>query len=336
MPVPKKKPIVERPARGLYHDVGLRLMKLLNILLIVLPFACCWFMYYAQRVIFAPSALKSAGILMLFVLLYGFFGRVYDGFLISLKRISDLFFSQLLGILMADAFMFITLWLMSGGFPNLLPALAALAGQTLCSFLWCKYAHKWYFDHFAGQKTYVIYEQECGMEDLFSQYGLGKRFDVQGACTAQECLKNAMRDLQDCEAVFLCGIHSHERNQIMKYCVANGVSAYVIPRIGDIILNGSKRMHMFHLPVLRVERYNPSPEYLLFKRIFDILSSAAAILITSPLMLGIAIAIKAQDGGPVFYRQVRLTRDGREFRIVNVRCMEGAGYSARNSHTIAA
>ena len=110
---------------------------------------------------------------------------MYDAFLISLKRISDLFFSQLLGILMADAFMFITFWLMSGSFPNLLPALAALAGQVLFSYLWCRYAHVWYFSRFAGQKTFVVYDRERDITDLLGQYELGKRFSVQGSCTAE-------------------------------------------------------------------------------------------------------------------------------------------------------
>lgn len=145
-----------------------------------------------------------------------------------------------------------------------------------------------------------------------------------------------MRDLNALDAVFLCGVQSHERNQILKYCVAHGIDTYVIPRVGDVIMSGAKRMHMFHLPVLRVKRYSPAPEYLLIKRAFDIVSSAIVILITSPLMLGVAIAVKAQDGGPVLYRQKRLTKNGRAFNILNVRCMGIAGHSAQNSCAIAA
>lgn len=326
----------QRLAKGLYYDIGLRLMKLLNILLIVAAFAGCWLLYYVNRVIMRPSPLRSAGVILLFTFLYSFFGCVYDAFLISLKRISDLFFSQLLGILMADAFMFITFWLMSGSFPNLLPALAALAGQVLFSYLWCRYAHVWYFSRFAGQKTFVVYDRERDITDLLGQYVLGKRFSVQGSCTAEACLRTNMRDLNDLDAVFLCGVQSHERNQILKYCVAHGIDTYVIPRVGDVIMSGAKRMHMFHLPVLRVKRYSPAPEYLLIKRAFDIVSSAIVILITSPLMLGVAIAVKAQDGGPVLYRQKRLTKNGRAFNILNVRRMGSVGYSAQNSCVIAA
>lgn len=72
------------------------------------------------------------------------------------------------------------------------------------------------------------------------------------------------------------------------------------------------------------------------KRAFDVLASSAAILLTSPPMLGVAAAVKLQDGGKVFYRQTRLAKDGREFEILNVRCMGSVGCSAQNFRAIAA
>lgn len=321
MRVSQKQNNTGRVANRLNHEVELRLVKLLNILLIAFCFSCCWLSYYSHRIILSPSPLRSGGIISMFILLYYFFCRVYDAFLISLKRVSELFFSQLLGILIADTIMFITLWLMSDGFPNLVPALSTLAGQLLLSLLWCKFTHAWYFSRFAGQKTAIVYDEQCEIENLLNQYGLSKRFDVRVSCTVEECLNGSMAMLREIEAVFLCGVCSHERNQILKYCVANGISAYVIPRIGDVIMSGGKRMHLFHLPLLRVERYNPSPEFLFFKRLFDIVASVVVILLANPLMLACAIAVKVQDGGPVFYRQSRLTKDGREFKMLKFRSM---------------
>ena len=56
------------------------------------------------------------------------------------------------------------------------------------------------------------------------------------------------------------------------------------------------------------------------KRLFDILVSACALTVLSPLMLGVAIAIR-RDGGPAFYRQKRLTRDGKVFEVLKFRSM---------------
>ena len=44
-------------------------------------------------------------------------------------------------------------------------------------------------------------------------------------------------------------------------------------------------------------------------------------MIASPFLIATAIAVKAEDGGPVFYRQVRLTRDGKQFKILKFRSM---------------
>lgn len=57
------------------------------------------------------------------------------------------------------------------------------------------------------------------------------------------------------------------------------------------------------------------------KRLFDILFSALALLLLSPLLLGIAMAVGLGSKGGVFFRQVRVGRDGREFRLLKFRTM---------------
>ena len=95
---------------------------------------------------------------------------------------------------------------------------------------------------------------------------------------------------------------------------------YLVPRIGDVLMSGAQQMHMFHLPMLRVGRYNPSPWHTIAKRTFDVVSAGALFLVISPLMLITAIAIKT-DGGPVSYQQRRLTQDGKEFDVLKFRSM---------------
>ncbi len=314
-------PRAPKRQRTLHHDLGLRLIKALNVLLIAGPFAAVWLTYYIRTVLMFPSVYRWSGIILMFVVLYSFFGRTYEAFLISLKRIWETFYSQALAVLFADAFMFLVLWLMSNAFPNLLPALAALVVQLLLCLLWCALTHRWYFAHYGGQKTGVVYDVRRGVEGLFDRYGMDKKYDVQFACTVETCLESRMTMLDDLDAVFLCGVHSHERNIILKHCIANGTAVYIIPRVGDVIMSGAKKIHMFHLPILRVDRYNPPPEYMVMKRAFDIFLSGFMLLLFSPLMLIAALAVKLYDGGPVFYRQTRLTKNGRRFRIIKFRSM---------------
>lgn len=60
---------------------------------------------------------------------------------------------------------------------------------------------------------------------------------------------------------------------------------------------------------------------LLLKRCFDVVVSSIMLLILAPVFLVLAIAIKLDSPGPVFYRQVRVTQYGQEFRIFKFRSM---------------
>lgn len=60
---------------------------------------------------------------------------------------------------------------------------------------------------------------------------------------------------------------------------------------------------------------------LFFKRVFDLLFSVLALVVLSPVFLILAIAIKVDSPGPVFYRQIRVTQYGKHFRIHKFRTM---------------
>lgn len=58
-----------------------------------------------------------------------------------------------------------------------------------------------------------------------------------------------------------------------------------------------------------------------FKRCFDILVSAIMLILLSPLFLVVSVMIKKDDGGPIFYKQVRITQYGKKFKIIKFRTM---------------
>ena len=65
----------------------------------------------------------------------------------------------------------------------------------------------------------------------------------------------------------------------------------------------------------------PKPVYEFCKRVFDLVMSIFALIVLSPVFLIVAIAIKAEDGGKVFYSQTRLTKGGKEFEMFKFRSM---------------
>ncbi len=65
----------------------------------------------------------------------------------------------------------------------------------------------------------------------------------------------------------------------------------------------------------------PKPVYEFFKRIFDVVLCTFALIVLSPLFLIVAILIKLEDGGKVFYSQIRLTKNGKKFNMYKFRSM---------------
>ena len=302
------------------HDLILRIIKTLDAVLMTVPFALCWYLYYAKHIASPFYAKGDYLVVALFFVLFIIFGRVYDAFLMSMQRISEIVYAQFLAVAVSDFIMYIVIWLLSKHLPNILPGIAALIGQVVLAAVWAYNAHHAYFKIFPPQATAVIYDTRQGMEKLIGKYGLDSKYKVVLTATADECIAN-LAMLDGVSTVFMSGIHSHDRNEILKYCVENNIGTFVIPRIGDTIMSGAYPMHMFHLPMLKVGRYHPQPEYLFIKRLLDIVISAFALVILSPIFLATAIAIKATDHGPVFYKQIRLTKDGKEFGILKFRSM---------------
>lgn len=302
------------------HSIGLRVVKSLAAVLAVIPLALCWYLYYAKLSGVSVSSKGNLLIIALFVVLYYIFTKIYDAFMISEKRIHEVAYSQSLSILLADGIIFCVFWLLMRKFPNVLPGLAALATQIILAILWAILAHKWYYAVFPPKKAVVVFDKSYELDKLIHKYCLEKKFEIQQTLRSEECLQD-LHCLESAQTVFISGVQSHERNIILKYCVAKGIPVYTIPRIGDIIMSSAERVHLFYLPMLYIERHTPAPEAEFVKRLFDILVSAVSLLILSPIMLIAAIAIKLTDGGPIFYKQARLTKNGKIFNVLKFRSM---------------
>ena len=305
----------------LQHNVWLRSVKLLAVLCMTLPFAACWYGYYTFHVAMPLGWSGKLVVVLLYAALYIALGNVYEAFQISSQKIASIVFSQMLAAMIADGLIYLLICLLAKRFCSLIPGIAAIAGQLVVSALWTFCAQKWYYKTFPPLATAIVYDMRPGIEEMIREDNLEKKYNVKITLDVQKCLKN-MEVLRQMDVVFLGGIHSHERNKILKYCVEHDIDVFVLPRVGDLMMDAARPTHMFHLSVLKVGRSMASPEYLFIKRAMDIVLSLIALLITSPLFLVISAAIKATDGGPVFYKQCRLTKDGKRFDIIKFRSMK--------------
>ena len=311
---------VKSKKRGFFYDLTVRVSRLINILLITLPVAAAWYICYADKLWVKFAMRGHWAVIALYALLYLFIGRAYEAFKMSYNSIREMIYSQMLTFLEADIMLYLAAWLLIRSIPPVIPILLVFAAQTVVSILWCNVSKIWYFYRFPASKTIVVWDRSQKVTQLVMKYQLEKKFEITSTATVEECLED-LSILDHADTVFLAGIHSHDRNTITKYCLQHGIEAYLIPRIGDLILLSAQRVHLFHRVALRVERYHPHLYYSFTKRLSDIVLSLIAIILSSPIMLVVAICIKQEDHGPVIYRQRRLTKDGKEFDILKFRSM---------------
>ena len=294
-------------------------VKMVNIVLLMIPFLICWTLYYEPRTTTVGSKQVSVLVMIIFFFICYYFGQRLDCFRVSILQIRNVIFGEVLATMITDIIMYILIWMLSIHLPNLIPGLITWGGQCVIGVIWAYVMHQSYFSTHPPLRTIVIYDERMGMENLIHTYGLEKRFNIKTVYPV-ESIMDKLEVMEEFDAAFLCGIHSRERNIILKHCINHKIKLFMIPRIADVMMRGAEQIHMLHLPILKTQRYKPSIEYQIIKRTMDIVVSGIATIVLSPLFLITAIAVKS-DGGPAFYKQKRLTKDGKVFEILKFRSM---------------
>ena len=304
------------------NELLTRVIKAINPVLMSGAFYCAWKLYYSSRTAVQYWWKGEVVIVGLFFITYLYLSHLYHGYWIHINRISEIVYSQFLAASITMVLMYLVMMLICKKLPSIIPLILMLLAQLLIIGSWALCAHRWYYRTHPKRKTVIIWDERPNLEQRIEDYGMTKQFEIIGISHINECRNYYEEILKDAEIIFMSDLHSHDRNQLIKYCIATDKAAYVIPRIGDAIMAGADSTHLMHLPIMLVQGEHLTWEYLIIKRIFDILMSAAALILLSPLIIATAIAIKLCDGGDVFYRQERLTKDGACFQIIKFRSMK--------------
>nr|MBP7450313.1 sugar transferase [Flavobacteriales bacterium] len=116
------------------------------------------------------------------------------------------------------------------------------------------------------------------------------------------------------------GEHEHI-SRIMNELEGTGVRIKVIPDMYDILSGSVKMTSIFGTPLIEVNsEIMPAWQFSL-KRIMDLGISAIAMVVLAPLYLVLSIAVRLSSPGPIFFRQERVGKYGRPFRIIKFRSM---------------
>lgn len=298
----------------------LQIVKMINWIVMAVLFDICFGFCVYRHGPMENTLIRSLIITFLFMHFYYAFAKLYDAFLLSVISVAEIIYSQTLSFVLTDAICYIVTCIILVSLAPIFPFVILVLLQFAFSMGWAVLFNRLYFKLFPARKTAVIYDMRENLESLIEEYSMQKKYQVEKIMASEECIEN-LDSLKDMEVVFLSGVHSKDRNIILKYCISNYIKVFLIPRVGDLIMASARPIHMMHLPMYRVTHYDPSPLYLAQKRIFDIVVAGTALILLSPVFLVTAIAIKATDGGPVFYKQERMTKGGRNFMIHKFRSM---------------
>lgn len=298
------------------------LFKIAITLLITGSIFLIWFFFYNPN-INLPFYEKGHYLMtVVFMFIYLVFTRVYGGFMVGTASVIDLIFSQIIAIGFTAGSSYAIFTLLSYKLVNPIPLIIFFVVFSIVSALWCYIADKVYFKLHKAKKTIVIFGNKESYESLKGIKGMTKRFLVEETYDCEKItLEEIFEKVKGFDAVFMCGVPSDYRNEILKYCIANDIACFIKPKISDTIIRGGKTIQMMNVPVYRCKRADTGLIYLVLKRFFDVILSLIAIILASPFMIVTAIAIKAYDGGNVFYRQTRLTKDAKEFEVIKFRSM---------------
>lgn len=311
-------------------------------------FLACWMKFYRMPAVQGDYFMHNRTVLVTYTLLLAVMCKIYGCYKIGMTRVGDLCYSQIIGNLVSWGVTYVIACVMAQKLLNPLMGFAAFAVQCVITGVWIILLNKLYFKLHAPKRAIVIFRNDSDLTKLKEirffddKWKICRRVQcvdthnvhdipntqwvrLKTSAVADEVVGHEIHEIidriADYDTVFVSGINATLRNGIVKYCVETDKDCFFVPHTGDIITAGATHMRSFSVPIMRTRRVRLSPEFLFIKRAFDIVVSLIASVLLLPFMAITAIAIKAYDGGPVLYKQVRLTRNGKEFKILKFRSM---------------
>lgn len=307
------------------RKLKLLLIKLIHFLLSIALFFIAWmqFRYHGTLPANDVGFRYNYFITVAYAVILFFFFKTYNAYLIGYRRIRVLVFAQLFSQFFSAAAIYFIVSIAWNHFDNLIAFIGLLFVQFLLDIAWSIFGNGFYYSLIPPRKTLLIYRNELDRKRFGSLTGkpVERIYHIADELMYDGTFSELEEKLKGYEAVFVAGVNSRCRNGLLKYCKEHNVRGFFLPHVGDVIMQEAEHIQSFDSPVLCVNRKVLNPEYAVVKRIFDIGSSLFGIIVTSPIMIVTALAIKLYDGGPAIYKQVRLTKDGHEFKIYKFRSM---------------
>ena len=254
---------------------------------------------------------------------------IYGKYDIGRRKNKPIIYSLGLAVVLTDIITYLELMIMSTleqdvaafKFMHIGELLGILGLHTLLVVGFVSIGNWLYFKLIPPEKSCIITNKDADLEQLtrtVKKYQ--KQYDI------QRIVDYRRTDLEEIiskmDTVFLYDVPVSERTDIVHYCYEHLINIYINPEVTDIVENLAEYYLLDDVSMLNFNVEGLTLEQRFFKRAFDIVVSAIAIIVSSPIWIIAAIAIKLGDGGPVFFKQQRATRNGRIFKVYKFRTMK--------------
>lgn len=246
--------------------------------------------------------------------------RLYGGFAIGTKRTKEIILSMILAIFITDGFTYIQFCVMEKKVMKFAVLVAIFLVQCLVIAVLSKLSNNLYFYINKPKKLLIIHNDQVKTDIVLKKLKrYQNRFVIERVMKTED--EQLHRSVRAVDTVMIIGLMPNEKEYIAEYCYKRGKQVYIVPEVSDILVNNCEHVLIDDISILGYENKGLSIEQKIIKRIFDIVLSSLALIIVSPLMLVVAVAVKLQDKGPVFYKQERTTERGRTFNVLKFRTM---------------
>lgn len=245
----------------------------------------------------------------------------FDGFKFGYLKPIESFASQLIALVIVNFITYLQLSLIANVMISPLPILMLTVIDAVialvCAFLFNYLYHRIY----PPKNMVMIFGNDNAIDLKFKMDTRSDKYRITKLISAEEGFDAICRQIGGYDAVIINDVAAGIRNDLLKYCYRNQIRTYVAPKMTDIILKGATDISLFDTPLLLVRGRGLTFTQRLTKRVMDVLLSAVALILTSPILLIVSLAIKIEDGGPILYKQDRVTLGGKVFQILKFRSM---------------
>lgn len=294
------------------------LLKTVIVLSLLVVFIYVWERYYPD------TYLNNGNYVVMFTYLLSFisFTVLYGGFKIGIYRTIEIVYSMSLGAVFANVIAFGELCLIVRRFLSPLPIIAVTVIDVLLILFLVFISNKIYLTIFSAKRILAIYDSNrTNIDTIRKIHTVRFRYKIENAITIDNGIDAIKREIDKNEAIFIGDFDKNLKSQIVKYAFLNKKRMYILPSIDEILYNCNEIIQVVDCPIIYCRNSGLTAEQKIVKRLFDILLSSIALVIASPLMLLIALAVKLYDGGPVLFKQERVTEGNRSFNVLKFRSM---------------